>query len=68
MKTQWNCNEEKEGWRISALLPLVDGVEITSQVLIPRALMGNEAVLSSVASMTTSINETRVHHEKVSNE
>lgn len=66
MKTQWKCSEEKEGWRINALLLLVDGVEITSDVLIPRALMGDEAVLSSIHDMTNSINETRVHHEKVS--
>jgi len=55
----WKCNEEKLGWRISAVLPLADGVEITSQVLIPRVLMSDAAVLGSIADMTRSITVSR---------
>lgn len=66
MKTQWKCNEEKEGWRINALLILVDGVEITTDVLIPRPLMNDAALLSCITDSTRAIKETREHHEKVS--
>lgn len=60
---KWKCNEEKIGWRISAVLPLENGVRIETDVVIPRDLMSPAQAWECIANIQHVINQRRIEHE-----
>lgn len=60
---KWKCNEEKLGWRISAILHLDDGVRIETDVLVPRYRMSHSQAWECIENIQRIINQRRVEHE-----
>lgn len=60
---KWKCNEEKIGWRISAILHLADDVRIVTDVVIPRDLMSHSQAWECIANIQHVINQRRIEHE-----
>ena len=61
---RWKCNEQKEGWHITAVLPMGRGVEIKTDVLIKRKLMSPTSMTDCIVEMTRAMNWARANHEE----
>lgn len=60
---KWACNEEKAGWRVTAVLPLPGDVRIESDVLIGRKEMREGTMQEVISRMQFATNVRREAHE-----